>query len=203
MLALLVVGGIVVLVGWVMLIIAAFRTAVWWGLAVLVGPLIVGFAIRDMWLNLFVTLAIMFAFALPRLEEAKVGLIVYVVGCALAVPGVMAMTKQAEKAVQQQAAAEAEKSRKVQRVYTPPTQPVQAAAIPTPQPSAPAPAVRQEEAYPGIKMSRAEQVFATNSPKVYYPLDCKARPDNAYKMAKSLAVKQGYKLAAECGTSGP
>ena len=54
-------------------------------------------------------------------------------------------------------------------------------------------------ARPDISMATTVQrVYASNKTKKYYPLDCKAAPPDAYTMAKSLAVKQGFTPAAEC-----
>jgi hypothetical protein len=42
------------------------------------------------------------------------------------------------------------------------------------------------------------RVYASNKTRKYYPLDCKAAPPDAFPMAKSLAVKQGFTPAPEC-----
>lgn len=45
---------------------------------------------------------------------------------------------------------------------------------------------------------RVEQVYAHNATRLYYPEGCKHRPEKAYKIARSLAIKQGFTLAANC-----
>ncbi len=42
------------------------------------------------------------------------------------------------------------------------------------------------------------KVWADNRTKFYYTEECAGRPDTAYQMAKSLAVRQGYRLAPGC-----
>lgn len=75
----------------------------------------------------------------------------------------------------------------------PPVQPVAAAPAPRPQPQA-APVPQEEEP---VKLS---QVWVDPATKLYYPEGCKGRPDTATKLAKSVAVMQGYKLAPGCGS---
>ena len=71
----------------------------------------------------------------------------------------------------------------------------------TPSPAqrvAPAAAIPPVDS-PGIEMSTTvERVYAHNRSKTYYPEGCAGRPDDAYLMAKSLAVRQGYRLAEQC-----
>lgn len=79
---------------------------------------------------------------------------------------------------------------------------------PAPQPpvlladiNEPPPMVRKKEvvaAEPEPEVQRIEQVYAHNPTKTYYPEKCLPRPEKAYPMAKSLAVRQGYKLAPAC-----
>lgn len=45
---------------------------------------------------------------------------------------------------------------------------------------------------------RVEQVYAHNASRLYYPEDCPGRPEKAYKIARTLAIKQGFTLAATC-----
>lgn len=42
------------------------------------------------------------------------------------------------------------------------------------------------------------QVYAVSETRLYYPEDCVARPSNAFRIAKSIAIQQGYTLANEC-----
>ena len=83
------------------------------------------------------------------------------------------------------------------------TQQVAEARIELPQASptetAPPPvtttAPRENEAF--ITM-RVKQVYAENASRLYYPEGCSNRPEKAYKIARSLAIKQGFKLAPRC-----
>jgi hypothetical protein len=45
---------------------------------------------------------------------------------------------------------------------------------------------------------RVEQVYAHNASRLYYPEDCHGRPEKAYKVARTLAIKQGFTLAPTC-----
>ena len=54
---------------------------------------------------------------------------------------------------------------------------------------------RENDAF--FKM-RVTQVYAHNASRLYYPEDCPGRPEKAYKVARTLAIKQGFKLAANC-----
>jgi hypothetical protein len=45
---------------------------------------------------------------------------------------------------------------------------------------------------------RVQQVYAHNASRLYYPENCPGRPEKAYKVARTLAIKQGFKLAANC-----
>jgi hypothetical protein len=45
---------------------------------------------------------------------------------------------------------------------------------------------------------RVTQVYAHNASRLYYPEDCHARPEKAYKVARTLAIKQGFTLAPGC-----
>lgn len=207
MIGLLIVGGIIALIGWVMLIVAAFRESVWWGLSVLIGPFIIHYAVGgNVWASTIGGLVIILAFAIPRWDDVKTSLIVYVVGCVITVPGFIGVMRDVETAMDEQAVAETEKNPgspsgvEVSRPYAPPPDPGMAAADPAPpQPVNPPP----DTAYDGIQMAPVAQVYVVNSTKKYYPLDCRSRPENAYKMAKSLATRQGYTLAAECGQPRP
>ena len=74
--------------------------------------------------------------------------------------------------------------------------PVQVAApAPQPQPQPQPVAVPQEEEAPKIA-----QVYVDPATKLYYPEGCKGRPDSATRLAKSIALMQGYKLAPSCGS---
>jgi hypothetical protein len=45
---------------------------------------------------------------------------------------------------------------------------------------------------------RVEQVYAHNATRLYYTEGCRQRPQKAYKIARSLAIKQGFTLAPNC-----
>lgn len=272
MIALLIVGSIVGLIGWVMLVVAAFRTNAFWGLAVLIGPIAVYFVVPgNLWVGEIVGLAIVLAFAVPRWSEVKTALILYVIGSVMSLPAFIPelsgwqhqgafnedcrnrpartvcakyedgyvwlvdgaisgwekkftgvnMTQVAiasdgryehilgtdyvrvvRTKEQETAYAERQQRRGSQpdTPYVPPPAPVMAAAVPTTAQPADPPSDAASRL--GIQMAPVERVYVVNATKKYYPLDCKARPENAYKMAKSLATNQGYTLASECGKSG-
>lgn len=77
--------------------------------------------------------------------------------------------------------------------------PVQEAAIaPVPQPQPqpkPKPAVQAEE-----PVMQVAQVYVDPATKLYYPERCASRPESATRLAKSVAVMQGYAPAPGCGS---
>jgi hypothetical protein len=66
---------------------------------------------------------------------------------------------------------------------------------PPPPPTATTTSPRENEDF--ITM-RVKQVYADNATRLYYPEKCPNRPEKAYKIARSLAIKQGFKLAPQC-----
>ena len=72
-------------------------------------------------------------------------------------------------------------------------------AAPPPAPAPRTPSAPSTER-PMVEMAPVAQVYVVNTTKKYYPPDCASRPDSAYRMARSLAISQGFTLAAECAT---
>ncbi len=177
MTALILLVALVYLVGWVMLVAAAFRQSTLWGLLVLFIP----FAF--------------IAFAVANWSEARKGFLIMssclgiaVVGGVIA--GIVApnMLYPREKVVDEPAAV---KTDSAALVFNTPATP-EPAYIPPPAAPKPATTVaaEPEPAQPVIK-----KVYVDNASHKFFPEDCQNLPPNAYKMARSLAIGQGYKPA--------
>ena len=203
MVFLVIIGAIIGLIGFIMILIAAFRTNAMWGLGILAAGIAPSFFIKNIYVASAIGFAVVIAFIAQHWSEARTAFIVYAVGTALMLPGIGDVMKQAETmAAQQQAAqttspaapaAEPQQPRPVQ----------QAAAVAPNEPILPVQKVdrtpkAESTERPMIDMKPVEQVYVVNATKKYYPTDCTARPEGSYKMAKSLATSQGYTLASEC-----
>lgn len=70
--------------------------------------------------------------------------------------------------------------------------PVTKAAVVPPPPAA------DTSGRPAVQMAKVRFVYADNATSTYYPEDCAGRPKNAFRIARSLAVSQGFTLAAGC-----
>lgn len=196
-----IIGCVVLLVGWVMLLVLAFKEKVWWGLLVLVGPFVVDMVVgANAWASLIGSLIVILPFALPRFSQAKIGVgfALLAIGGLMTIPGANALYRFGE--TQEKAGLEAQQKPAPKpepaavTPYVPP--PIEAAAVPAPQKRIPKEA---STAPPEMVAPEIVQVFVVNAGKKYYPLDCPAAlPEGAYKMAKSMAVRQGYKLAPGC-----
>ena len=168
--ALFVIGGILYLVGWMMTVAAAFRQHALWGVAVLFVP--------------FAAVV----FVIMNWSDARRGFYFMAGGIGMFVlVGVLApltgekgpVPKQAPVAKDQPVARAAPASA---ATYTPPPP-----SYTPPEPVAP---VETPAERPMIK-----QVYADNATHTYYSADCKRRPPNAYRIARSVAVQQGFKEA--------
>jgi len=174
--ALFVVGAIIALVGAIMVLIAAFREGFWWG----VGS--------------FFLWPVQLIFVATHWAESKKGFLISVCGIGLVIAGaVLTPHKAPGPAAQNEAAA-------VPQTTTHATFDQVTASIsdreevkpqprPAPQPVAAAPV--EEAPQPVLA-----KVYVDNTTKLYYASDCTSHPDNAFLLAKSLAVSQGYKPAA-------
>ena len=167
--ALALVGFIVYLVGWVMVVWLAFRDSVWWGLGCFFVPFVALYFVITHW------------------DEAKKGFFTTLAGAVLIFAGAMATPTRPRPPV----------------VVQP--QRAQASIIPASTTHATFDAVTQQAPEPPPRPVRVEeppqpmfsQVYADNKTKLYYPKDCANHPENAYLLAKSVAVSQGFK-PAEC-----
>jgi hypothetical protein len=82
-----------------------------------------------------------------------------------------------------------------------PTPVQQAAAIPPTTTVAPPPVRREPERVqaPAEEPRRLiRQVYADNTTLTYYPENCPNRPATAFRIGRSIALQQGYTLAAGC-----
>ena len=168
--ALALIGLIAYLVGWVWVVIIAFRENLWWGLGVFFVPLVAIYFVITHW------------------DEAKKAFITTVAGVVLFVAGAMATPSRPRPTIvqqpqQQQASiipattTHATFDSVVRQTPEPPSRPVQIEEPPQPV---------------------FAQVYADNKTKLYYPKDCANHPANAYLLAKSVAVSQGFKPAPPC-----
>ncbi|HUP49598.1 MAG TPA: hypothetical protein VNA04_12500 [Thermoanaerobaculia bacterium] len=92
-------------------------------------------------------------------------------------------------------------------IEPPEERPTTLASVYAPAPAAAAPATEAKpstappppQRRPLVEMTTpVERVYAYNRTKKFYPADCAARPEGAYAIAKSLAIRQGFTLAEEC-----
>jgi len=164
--ALALVGLIVYLVGWVMVIWIAFRESPWWGLGCFFVPLVALYFVITHW------------------DDTKKGFLTTAAGVVLIVLGAMATPTRPRPGVVPQ-----------------PQQ--QASIIPATTTHASFDSVTRQAPEPPPRPVRVEeppqpmfaQVYADNKTKLYYPKDCANHPENAFLLAKSVAVSQGYKPA--------
>ncbi|MBW3671367.1 MAG: hypothetical protein KY432_06805 [Acidobacteria bacterium] len=269
MIALLVVGGIIGLVGFVMLVIGAFRSGILWGLAILLGPNVVFLLVSNLWVAEILGSIIILAFVIPRWQETRTAFILYAIGSIMVIPAFMlwgdwdeqaTYAGDCEKTPRRSVCAEYEDgfvwlvsdqvsgwekrlegARLVQiavgkkgryehplfssSVRFVPNDGYVAEAVESDdsegyswledkedtvklefdpdleQPSTIPPLEQRRvktPAPPPPSMPTVDHVYVLNRTKRYYPLDCPDRPEKTYKMAKSMAIRQGYKLASEC-----
>jgi hypothetical protein len=202
---LMIIGAVIGFIGFILILVAAFRTSVWWGFGILAAAILPTTLLKNVYVASFIGLAVVLVFIVQHWQEARVGFIAYVVGTVLVLPGlgsIHLMGKADQPSASQTTQSAPATAPPV--APTPEPQPVtRAAALPS-GPILPAsttsrtPKAESNER-PAIEMKTTiEQVYVLNQTKKYYPMDCAARPDGAYKMAKSLAIGQGFSLAPEC-----
>lgn len=173
MMALVVVGGILFVVGWIMIVAVAFREHILWGVAALFLPF--GASV----------------FSILHWRDARRGFLVMAGGLGafmlIGVIGPLIGFKPSflkhEPVAKEQPAAPAAPAEK-------PAYLAALAELPPSYPPPPAPAVEAPPEQPMIK-----QVYADNATQTYYSADCKHRPPNAYRVARSVVVRQGFKEA--------
>ena len=203
MVFLLIIGAIIGLIGFIMILVAAFRTSALWGVGILAAGIAPSFFIKNIYVASAIGFVVVILFIVQHWSEARTAFIVYAVGTALMLPGIGDAMKQMEAIVAQQQAAQTT-SHAAPAPEPQQRRPVERAAVVAPnEPILPVQKVdrtpkAESTERPMIEMKPVEQVYVVNATKKYYPADCKARPDGSYKMAKSLATSQGYTLAPEC-----
>lgn len=175
--ALFVVGALVAIVGGIMVLIAAFREGVWWG----VGSLL-------LWpVQLF--------FVVTHWAETKKGFLTSVCGLGLIVVGALLMPhKPAQVTQPNEASAAGAPATTTHATFDQVTATISDREEVKPQPRpAPQPVAAPVEEPPQPVVAK---VYVDNTTKLYYASDCPSHPDNAFAMSKALAVSQGYKAAA-------
>lgn len=175
MIALVVIGGILFVVGWIMTVAVAFREHTLWGVAALFVPFGA------------------FLFSILHWRDAQRGFLVMaggfgmfmLVGVIGPLVGYEPSFVKHEPVAKEQPVAPAPAPAAETPAYL-------ASAEPPPSytPPAPAPAVEAPPERPMI-----QQVYADNATQTYYSADCKQRPPNAYRVARSAVVRQGFKEA--------
>lgn len=177
MTVLFVIGVIVSLIGGLLILVEAFRKSILWGLAVMLIP--------------FVGLIFVFM----NWSEAKRGFKVWLVGIGIVVlTGVIAGVT-GQKPAFMDDKKPVETTSVETRPYTPSTvieTPPPSTAVTTPAPTTTTTA--EAEAPPKRRM--IAQVYADNETMTYYAEDCARRPPKSYRVAKTVAVAQGFKEAA-------
>ena len=164
------VGLVVALVGWIMIVIAAFRVSAGWGVGSLLIPLIA------------------LIFVITHWQDARRGFFTQLGGTALFLIGAMVEHAPAKPVEAKPVAATATERN---ATYVPPPQPTTYAYTP---PAAPKPKYvpPPEPAQPAIA-----KVYADRTAHLYYPADCATHPEDAVLIPKTIATMQGYK-PAEC-----
>lgn len=161
------VGIMVAIVGWIMIVVAAFRVSAGWGVGSLLVPLIA------------------LIFVITHWQDARRGFFTQLGGTALFVIGAM-ITQAHPKPVEAKAVPAPEKS----VAYVPPAPQPTYSYTPTPAPK-PKYVPPPEPAQPTIA-----KVYADRNTHLYYPADCATHPEDAMLIPKTVATMQGYKLAA-------
>jgi len=165
--ALFVLGLVVSLAGGAMVVWVAFRESVLWGLGCIFVP--------------FVYLI----FAITHWDEAKKGFLTGVSGALVIVVSILltpAPRKHVSEPAQEQASMIATTTHATfESINTPPPQPL------------PPPVTQTEEQVQPV----FTQVWADNKTHLFYAKDCATHPENAYLLARSVAITQGFK-SSEC-----
>lgn len=162
---------LVVVVGSVMILVAAFRQSVLWGLAYLLIP--------------FAGLV----FIVKYWDESKQGAKILGVGIVLLILGALLAGPADSKEQPEQVA---ETTKRVSSSYSTETE-MARLAVPIAQPAPAAP--RAEETTPVAKIEapkKFEQVWADTATRTYYPEKCRKPPANSYKVARSVIRAQGF-----------
>ena len=159
------VGIMVAIVGWIMIVIAAFRVSAGWGVGSLLIPLIA------------------LIFVITHWQDARRPFFIQLGGTALFVIGAM-MTQARAKPVEAKPVAVAEKN----AAYVPPPPP----PTYTYRSSAPKPKYLPP---PELAQPTIAKVYADRNTHLYYPADCAKHPEDAMLIPKTIATMQGYKLA--------
>lgn len=200
--SLLVIGYLISLVGGVMLLVAAFRVSVGWGLASLFIPFAsFVFMVKhwdvsrrpfftSLWSLPFLALGVMMLIAQAPDPALEANATPVRVEASAAVPA--ALQVGASDPNRRRASTDRQSSARPGWPNIADTYPAEPRAV-----------ERREEnasAEPEGDSSRAvqvEQVYASRQTRLYYSLDCASRPDDTYRMPKSLVVRQGFQ-PAEC-----
>lgn len=170
-------GGLIALVGAIMVLIEAFSEGIWWG----IGSLL-------LW-------PVQLIFIVTHWAQAKKGFLTSIAGGVIVVLGVVSMPTKSVRSAHDEASAMATPKTTTHATFEQLTaqisdrEEVKPQPRPAPQPVAAAPAA--EAPQPVVA-----KVYVDNTTKLYYPSDCATHPDNAFLLAKSLAISQGYKPAA-------
>lgn len=170
---LMVLGLIVAIVGGVMFTVAAFRRSVGWGLAVIFVP----FA--------------SFVFLVKWWDETKRSFGIQIAGTVLIILAVLIAPASSDSEALDEAAHTPAETSRPSSSEQPSAQLL--AAIPEPE-SLPAPA-RFSDSSAAEEQPQAPllvQVYADNATRTFVSSDCEKRADNAFRMPKSIALRQGF-----------
>lgn len=175
---LILIGFLANLVGGVMILVAAFKKSVGWGLACLFIPFAGLYFVFNNW------------------DETKNGFLASVgggvllfLGAILAPAKVPTPEPQTASSSQLQASAASSPS-----TYEPPRAAYSPPPAYTPPPVPPSTATVAEE-----KKHTLEMVYIDRDTRMYYTEKCRKKPDNVARVAKSVALMQGY-TPARCGS---
>lgn len=186
---LLVIGYLISLVGGIMLLIEAFRVSVAWGLASLFIPFASFVFIVKYWevsrRPFFTSLA-----SLPFIVVG-LGLVIAQAPSAEAI----AAQQEIESASRERVEASAAIPLALQVPRSNPSAPTRSEGGNPPRSSSATSDVEQRQARQQPPVIRIEQVYADAETRTWYAADCESRPQNAYRVAKSIAERQGFKPA--------
>jgi hypothetical protein len=173
---LVVLGVIVYLIAGVLLVVKAFKVSVAWGLGSMFVPFVGFIFVAKHWddtkhafLAVLAGGLMIFLGAAVLPEKTTAPLVATTTGTDVAPASAMAGTPQP---------------------YTPPPSAYAPPPVAQTVPAAPAATVEEQP-------KRLVQVYADRETRLYYAEDCKKRPPNAYRVARSVAVMQGF-TAAKC-----
>lgn len=171
------VGTITCVIGWLMVLFLAFRTSIGWGLG-----------------SLFISI-VWLIFVARNWEESKTGFFTWLGGMAVVLLTIFFIPSKPATAKVTTASAATTTSAPEP---APPPATLSYAALDAPKAYVPPPATTTTAAPPAEEAPQLEKVYADRATNLYYTEKCNlARPATAVRLAKSVAIMQGYQPACQ------